>query len=368
MRVLFLPAPAVGHTFPLVPLAWAFRAAGHEAVFATGGDGLAVAQAGLPVLDALPGRTTQEMLAGFAEALPDLFAPLSGEPLAAMDARKPEIVAAWDPLVDAHLAMAERIRPDLVIYDPIFAVGAVVAAALDVPAVAHAVTISRYEADLVREMPAAVSLRRHGLDAPDRIRTIDVAPPSLAEGVAPDLVMRYVPYNGAGVLPDWLLAMPARPRVAVTSGSTYGTRAFLGRMARIATDTPDVEYVLTMGNEPVEPPADLPGNVRLTGWVPLNALLRTCAAAIHHGGDGTLLTCCVFGVPQLVLPNTPDEVVNAELMLVRGAAHVLRSEENLDSAAVRDLLGSSKLSAVAGELRAEIEALPSPAETVTRLG
>jgi UDP:flavonoid glycosyltransferase YjiC (YdhE family) len=367
MRVLFLPAPAIGHAFPLVPLAWAFQSAGHEAVFVTGGDGLTVANAGLPVLDALPGRTTGEMLVGFAEALPHLFAPLEGPPLETMNGRKPHIVAAWDPYVDAHVAVASRARPDLVVYDPIFAVGAVVAAVLGVPAVAHAVTITRYDADLVRELPGAVSLRRYGVDAPAVIRSVDLAPPSLAEGVAPDLLMGHVPYNGSGVLPDWLLDPPQRPRVAVTSGSTYGTRAFIGRAVRIAAADPEVEFVVTLGDGvPADVPDDLPPNLRLTGWVPLNALLRTCDAAVHHGGDGTLLTCCALGVPQLVLPNAPDEIVNAELLGARGAAHVL-DEVDLDVDAVRELRSDEKLRRVAEELRAEITAMPSPARVVAQL-
>lgn len=371
MRVLFLPAPAIGHTFPLVPLAWAFQSAGHEAVFVTGGDGLAVANAGLPVLDALPGRTTGEMLVGFAAALPHLFAPLDGPPLATMNGRKPHIVAAWDPYVDAHVAVAARVRPDLVVYDPIFAVGAVVAAVLGVPAVAHAVSISRYDADLVRELPGAVSLRRYGLAAPAVIRSVDVAPPSLAEGVAPDLLMGHVPYNGSGVLPAWLLDSPRRPRVAVTCGATYGTRAFIGRAAQVAAADPEVEFVVTLGADvpgdvPGDVPDDLPPNLRLTGWVPLNALLRTCDAAIHHGGDGTLLTCCALGVPQLVLPNAPDEFVSAELLRARGAAHVL-DEAELDAAAVRELRSDEKLRRVAEELRAEIAAMPSPSQVVAQL-
>lgn len=35
MRLLFTTAPLRGHLFPLVPLAWAARAAGHEVLVAT---------------------------------------------------------------------------------------------------------------------------------------------------------------------------------------------------------------------------------------------------------------------------------------------------------------------------------------------
>lgn len=56
MRALFLASPMVGHVLPLVPLAAAFRDAGHDVVFATAADGVdAVRKTGVPVHDLAPG-------------------------------------------------------------------------------------------------------------------------------------------------------------------------------------------------------------------------------------------------------------------------------------------------------------------------
>ena len=33
MRVLFIPAAVASHAYPMVPLAWAFRSAGHDVHF-----------------------------------------------------------------------------------------------------------------------------------------------------------------------------------------------------------------------------------------------------------------------------------------------------------------------------------------------
>src|SRR5213595_2083268 len=56
MRLLFSTFPGLGHFFPIVPLAWAARAAGHETLIVTAGPALAAAgQAGLPAVDAAPG-------------------------------------------------------------------------------------------------------------------------------------------------------------------------------------------------------------------------------------------------------------------------------------------------------------------------
>jgi UDP:flavonoid glycosyltransferase YjiC (YdhE family) len=370
MRVLFLPAPAIGHAFPMAPLAWAFRVAGHEVVFVTGGDGLAIAQAGLPALDALPGRTTNQLYAQFVQDVPELFQPLPADvdPVAGLNERKPSIVACWDPYVDAHLALAERVRPDLVVYDPIFGVGPLVAATLGIPAVAFGFTICRYPPEMLEGLPAAIALQRHGLKVPDGIPTIDLAPPSLVEGPPSPLQMRYIPYNGGSVLPDWLLDPPERPRIAVTFGSleqAHGSGS-LGRLAAAAADL-DAEFIVASGEQSPRGPAELPANVRIIGWIPLNALLPSCAAAIHHGGSSSALTCCALGIPQLALPeNFADAMAEAELLRARGAAIVLHGEQ-LDAAAVRELLDDDKLRRVAGELKAEIAGLPSPSDLVPRL-
>ena len=368
MRILFIAAPAIGHVFPMVPLAWAFRAAGHDVTFITAGDGVAIARAGLPVFDALPGRTTPDMLAGFVRDVPELFAPVRGRPIDEMNKRKPLAIAAWDPYVDAHVTLAERVRPEMVVYDPIFGgVGLLVAAMLEIPAVAHGLSIARYTPELLRDLPAAVAFRRYGLEVPEGIETIDVAPPSLAESPPSDLQMRYVPYNAGGVLPEWLLTIPERPRIAVTFGTLRKTRGF-GYAERIVAAAPDVdaEFVVCLGDEEASVFGELPPNVRTTGWIPLNALLRTCSAAIHHGG-GTSLTCCALGIPQMTVPEgSPDLLAEAELLRARGAAHVVHAHE-LDSAAIGGLLTDDKLRSVAGEIQAEIAALPAPSDLVPRL-
>jgi UDP:flavonoid glycosyltransferase YjiC (YdhE family) len=368
MRVLFMPAPAVGHVFPMVPLAWALRAAGHDVVFVTGGDGLQVAKAGLPALDAMPGQSTMDLYQQFVHDHPDLFVPAEGNPVDELNVRKSRIVACWDPCVDGHVEMAERVAPDLIVYDPIFAIGALAAAKVGVPAVALGFTICRYSPDMLRELPAGAAFRRYELDVPDDIQTIDLAPPSLAEDPPSPLAMRYVPYNGGAELPDWVLEPAERPRVAVSFGSleqAHGSGS-LARLAGAAAEV-DAEFVIGSGEPGRVPPAELPGNVKVVGWIPLNSLLPTCAAAIHHGGSGSALTCCSFGVPQMALPEgLTDASAEAELLRVRGAAMVLDGDE-LDAGALRKLLGDDGLRDAAGELAAEMAALPSPAELVPRL-
>lgn len=53
-RVLFVSAASIGHSFPLVSLAWAVCVAGHEVSYVTTEPALAVEHAGLQVIDAAP--------------------------------------------------------------------------------------------------------------------------------------------------------------------------------------------------------------------------------------------------------------------------------------------------------------------------
>ncbi|MBV9445826.1 MAG: DUF1205 domain-containing protein [Streptosporangiaceae bacterium] len=313
----------------------------------------------------MPGLTTLGMLSGFVRDLPELFKPFNGSPIEEMKERKPAIVASWDPYVDSHVALAERLRPELVVYDPIFGVGPLVAAKLGIPAVALGTGLCQYLPEMLRELPAAVAFRRHGLRVPEGIETIATSPSALTDGPPLKRVMRYVPYNGGGVLPDWLATPAKRPRIAVTIGSMLPKVQGFGPIERVIAAAADVdaEFILALGDAPIGVPDDMPSNVRTVGWIPMNALLRTCSAAIHHGGDGTTMTCCALGVPQMVLPNGPERYTNAELLRSQGAAYVVDAE-TLTAAAINGLITNGNLRTVAEELQSEIASRPSPAELV----
>jgi UDP:flavonoid glycosyltransferase YjiC (YdhE family) len=87
-----------------------------------------------------------------------------------------------------------------------------------------------------------------------------------------------------------------------------------------------------------------------------------CADAIvHHGGAGTVLAALASGVPQLVIPGPGDRRHNGELVARRGAG--------LTGAPARStitrLLADDGLHSAAAEVRAEIAAMPDPADVAT---
>jgi UDP:flavonoid glycosyltransferase YjiC (YdhE family) len=114
----------------------------------------------------------------------------------------------------------------------------------------------------------------------------------------------------------------------------------------------------------------LPANVRLSGWVPLSALVPTCRVVVHHGGAGTTMNALVAGVPQLVLPHGADQHVNAAAVQQRGVG-LSHLPEEADPATVsrslQRLLAVPAFSQTADEVRREIAELPPPSEMVPRL-
>jgi len=71
-----------------------------------------------------------------------------------------------------------------------------------------------------------------------------------------------------------------------------------------------------------------------------------------------VLAALAFGVPQLVIPGPGDRRYNAELVARRGAGLVGAPSR----ATITRLLADEGLRAAAAEVRAEIAAMPEPAE------
>jgi UDP:flavonoid glycosyltransferase YjiC (YdhE family) len=178
--------------------------------------------------------------------------------------------------------------------------------------------------------------------------TLDPSPPGLRLPVSrPYREIRYVPYDGAGVAPDWADRPGDRPRICVThdNGDPY-------RLVRSALSDVDAEVV----------PAA----------APLHVLLQHCSLIVHHGGEGTTLTAAVRGVPQLIIYDTPEEDQLSHRLVTTGAAMRLRAKglagEADPATTIRDavdkLLADSSYLDAAARLAEQIKRQPAPAELV----
>lgn len=387
MKVLVITSPGFGHTFPVVSLAWALRAAGHEVVLGLAGANPAdlptMAAAGLPVVElATIEQITRAHRAGMAGSGLDGLSDKELRAMAREEAAK-AVDGAPTFLVDKPFgalsaAVAARAvefaswwRPDLVMHSPLQGAGPLVAAKLGVPAVEHSFALASSRETAVKLADElAGTYRRLGVTGfPERYELVNIAPPSMAIG-DPGWAMRHVPYHGGAVLPRWLLATPDRPRITVTMGTIlprYWARLRpLQWITEVAGEV-DAEFVLALGDVDTSALGPLPANVRTVGWVPLTALLDTSHAVIHHAGSGSTMAALVAGLPQLVIPFNADQFINARAVAKRGVGiEVDVDVETVTTDAVRRLLDDSLRAAVA-EVRAEVAAMPAPADLVRRL-
>jgi len=343
MRVLFTTYPSHAHLWPVVPCAWALQSAGHEVRVATHASFTgSVAAAGLTPV-ALGDSQEVE-----ARLRPDAKAPARPEEvlrfadvLGLDDEGREHWIAYYQwllnpisdyvrvdlPYAAELIGFARGWQPDLVIWDPTFACGPVAARACGAAharmllgpdylawsmdrlaerrdAVRAAGLLENPQAELVRPLA-----ERYGIEVDDELLygqwSLDPMPPGMALPTsATKLPMRYVPFTGAALLPQWLYERPRRPRVALSLGES--TRRFIkgdwGRTPKIieAVADLDIELIATLNGLQMESIDHVPDNVRTIEWVTLTHLLPTCSAIIHHGGIGTFAASAALKVPQIV--------------------------------------------------------------------
>ncbi|GAA0297337.1 glycosyltransferase [Streptomyces polychromogenes] len=372
MRVLFTTWAWPTHYQPLVTLAWAFRAAGHEVCVASQPSLMPTVRA-----SGLPGIA----LGGDRELTPVVDALLAVDPAVRGDGRTSRTVSGYAAIAglmaDPLREVMERWRPDLVVFEESTYAAPMVARLLGIPAVRHlwGVDILSY----VRSFePAALTplAERLGLDALDTTgaATVDHCPPRLqVPGAFERLPMRYVPFNGSATLPAWTARAPRRPRICVTYGTTSSRLAHyafvLDRIVAAVSDLP-VEVVATVAGSDLHRLAGAGGNVRVVERMPLHALLPHCDLLVSQAGPSTALTAVSCGTPQLMIPQLPDQKLISSLVAGAGAGERLdladATAETIRAAALR-ILSTPSHRASARALSEESRRLPGPAEVVRTL-
>lgn len=376
MRFLFTVPPALSHFFPMVPLAWALRAAGHEVLVASSSSAVVAAiGAGLPAVDVSPdvdfdavfgvGKGTVGERAAEHRRRGEALARNGGATTEPIFKRFAQVTGL---MVDGVLRVAEMFQPDLVVYGRLQGAGLLVARKLGIPAVEHGVGFVR-EGDLAqRYLPHLAELfDRYGvpLELP-RMLTLHIAPPSLMVGDGEAWYARFVPYSGGGVLPDWVTRPRPRPRVVVTLGTVLPKVVGVGGIEKVLKAAADVDADFIALGAGLEALGDLPRNVRTADWLPLTGLLACSDAIIHHGGAGSTLTAIDAAVPQLALPYGTDEFVNAGV-LTRHGFGLASDVDGVDAELLRRLITDGELRARARWARGEMITRPTPAELVGAL-
>jgi UDP:flavonoid glycosyltransferase YjiC (YdhE family) len=358
MRIVFAAAPLQGHVLPLIPLAAACRDAGHDVIVAGGA---------FPA-DVL-GLRTVDIGASFSLPRSAILVALRHPGIARAEIRGTAgNTMAGELFGRANLALvgplrslAEREKPDLIVYESLAEAGAIVAGHLSIPSVLQENTLWP-ATDLFQAVTTSTALARQRIPTP--ALTIAVTPPSVrSTPMGEAIAMRPVPFSGGGPVPEWLRTAGDRPRVLVSRSTLKGPNDGDPAPAVIAAAAQvDADFVL------VRPAStsNLPPNVRAIDRVPLNEVLPYAAAFIHHCGAGSVLGGLAVGVPQLGTLGAGDRRFNAELLAKRGAGLAVEAKA-ISAADLTRLLTDETLRAAAQEVAAEIAAMPAPATVVPAL-
>ncbi|MEU5521522.1 mithramycin biosynthesis glycosyltransferase MtmGIV [Streptomyces sp. NPDC047860] len=402
MRILFTTFPWHSHHFPMVPLESAALAAGHEVrvasapalmpiVTASGLPGIPVGQdVDLASLSNDRSRAAWHVQGRWPDDWPLHPELLDDEQFALIEnlGRMQTVMAS--AMLDDLLSFGRYWRPDLVVHDAVTLAGPVVAAALGVPNVSHLWGTPGLQ---------RIELRRMGCEplpeyarlyerAGATVRTepsawIDPSAPGIRYPAGPTCrQMRYVPYNGPGLLPDWLRREPSGSRVCVTWGATSmalrgGTVVELVRQCVEAAAEVADEVVVAVTEQTARALEHTPlsDHARVAVGLPLHLLMPSCDLVVHHGGAGTSMTAAAAGVRQLLITTRPEPTVNGTRLAASGAARHLMSTDVpaaregvlLLRAEMDRLLSDPAHGAAARRLADGIRTQPAPADVVAEL-
>jgi UDP:flavonoid glycosyltransferase YjiC (YdhE family) len=378
MRVLFTTTPGWGHIHPMVPLARAFVARGHQVAWAAAaevaprlqGEGFEATAAGLGPDDAFA-----ELDRRFPEvrALPPADRP---------DFMFPKVFGTirTGPMLADLLPTARAWAPSLVVNDQAELAGPIAAAVLGVPNVTHAFGSLLPPRRVAAAGEAVAPLwEAHGLAPRPFAGTydhlyLDIYPPSLQ---APDTThvpaiqpIRPVTFAAAGDEGGDVLAAgsAADPLVYVTFGTVFNRDISpVTTVVEALRDLP-VRVIVTLG--PGRDPGALgeqPPNVHVAGYIAQTELLPHCAAVASHAGSGTFLAALSRGLPQLFLPQAADQFLNAAAGARAGAGIAIAPHELTVETAregMRRVLGDPTFGDAARRVGREIATMPSPGEVV----
>ncbi|MGH3510194.1 MAG: glycosyltransferase [Nocardioidaceae bacterium] len=382
MRVVVSCVPQAGHVLPVLPLAEALAAQGHEVVVAVAAD----------AADLVAGRGVEfrPVGTGLGDWFAELRARTRGTP---GDGLAPDRVEGYfvprlfgeigaARVVDDLFALCRELEPTHLIFDPYAFAAPLVAALTGAHPVLH--TISPLSdpgvLDLVGDAVSPL-WREFGVDVPPAAgvyagTTLTICPPSLdpaSTALAGAQPLRPVPPPLADPPPPPVgYDDPGRPLVYLTLGTFSNNHTGLFRLVIEALADEPVNLVATIGpdNDPAAF-APLPANARVERFIPQGDLLPHCAAVVHHAGAGTTFGALGHGLPAVAVPQSADNFDIAKMLVAAGVAERLQpGEVTVDAvrSALRRVLHVPDYRERARHIAEEMAGMPSPTEVAAKLG
>lgn len=142
-------------------------------------------------------------------------------------------------------------------------------------------------------------------------------------------------YEPPSTLPEWYDELgDGKTNIYITMGST-GLLEPLLRNCYEALGKSDYRFVVTTaGQVSEEGMAMAPDNFRFATYAPGLAIMKHCAAVVHHGGNGSMYQALAAGLPMLALPGHLEQQLCTAYMLehefgLKGVPRKMKGKEML---------------------------------------
>lgn len=341
-KAIFFSVPGYGHILPSLPLVRALVGRGHHIrYFTTPGFSDVVAESGADVClynrvqddyfsahglhSGVPGKVAVALLTTAVEALPELI----------------------EQAADA----------DYVIYDCLCAWGYYAAHAVKAPAIVSCPLMpvslrSLGDLRILRAffptiLKAQADYRRASRIARELGGRYDVTPldPSTFLNAPGDLEICYssaefVPH--AEALPDtmrfvgwWmpeqesgrLFRREARPLIYLSLGTVNNENRSFFQMCIDAFRNTEYDLLISTGGHiDLDTFGPLPENITIEAWVPQKQVIAQAQLIITHGGLNSIHDALYCGVPLLIVPQSPEQVMNGLRVVDLGAGIMLKNK------------------------------------------
>ena len=326
MRILFTCAGGLGHLYPLLPLARAARAAGHQVLFAApAGSAADVRRLGYPVAVSSDGEAPREAAEFWGQL------PRQDDPNTYVIAGLFGGLRVKNSLARVR-ALVHDFGPDLVISECMEFAAPLVAERLDIPQISVLIAGTEMPGFQVAPLLEQLNRWRVGLGLGPA-----AAAPWHTEACAtwlPPLIQPAVSRPGrAGFRYRYEYAEPAaagpsdaaewggrRATVYATLGSAApGQAAAVGvyRGMLEGLGAADAEVLFSIGSLDPGVLGPVPANVTVTAYARQREAM-TRDVVVHHGGSGTTVATLFSARPAVVVPIFADQPYNAATLVRSG--------------------------------------------------
>lgn len=382
MKFLFTVQPLFGHFHAMVPLALALKDHDHEVAFATGLNfASTVRRVGFQHFPC--GLDLGAAPDGVFETLPDWEIIKAKYPSAGVQQVYGFIQALGPRFADDAIAVMKTWQPDVIVRDPLEFGGYIAAEYYSLPHATIAWAVYINPQPLCPE--ALIDLRRRyalpddpELNTLDRYLVFNFLPPAWQWPLAPFPIVTHrfgaPPFDASSDdhAPDWISALPDRPTIYATLGTTFNQSPATFQAILEALSSEDVNAIVTVGRS--MDPAQFqprPAHIHIERYIPQTWLLPHCHAILFHGGYNSLHSALWHGLPMVITPLGAGDQYPTGLLCEKLGVGIMIKEQPPQAEAIRAamkvVIEQPPYRARAQQLQRDLKALPDLAEAVKRL-